>query len=310
MSYSVFMVTQTYKTHPMTNKLNPLFSFRAQRRKTDRSASALESLFFFSSSSDTCHVLLCTLPRDKSVSLLSSSRKDPTSPSQTCCQSGQSGQIRGQNGRSSQSETQHSEEISLKELFFSFSDNISDSKGCLRRLETSLVSTHDHSVPYRHPLSGTAINLNHDLLFTNLASKIRAVQPQPHLQPLHTLPGGDHQPHLQPGDQPHLQPGDLPHVQPRAHQPHLLLLSLISLRLLWSQWAGHPLCSISCPLIPQPGDKFPQDQDWTSGHGTGNGWIWMILFVSFNLPAHRCPFIYCDNIVACKSIVAGSCATR
>ena len=278
MSYSVFMVTQTYKTHPMTIKLNPLFSFRAQRRKTDRSASALESLFFFSSSSDTCHVLLCTLPRDKSVSLLSSSRKDPTSPSQTRSQSGQSGQIRGQNGRNSQSETQHLEEISLKELSFSFSDNISDSKGCLRRLETSLVSKHDHSVPYRHPLSGTAINLNHDLLFTTLASKIRAVQPQPHLQPLHTLPGGDHQPHLQPGDQPHLQPGDLPHVQPRAHQPHLLLLSLISLRLHWSQWAGHPLYRYVLSFFPKSqATRLPKistgpRMDWT--------WNWMV-------------FIYC-----------------
>ena len=191
MSYSVFMVTQTYKTHPMTNKLNPLFSFRAQRRKTDRSASALEFLLFFSSSSDTCHVLLCTLPRDKSVSLLSSSRKDPTSPSQTCCQSGQSGQIRGQNGRSSQSETQHSEEISLKELFFSFSDNISDSKGCLRRLkETSLVSTCGPSVPSSF-FSGAAFNSNLDQFL--LAFKLYADQPS---LPRHLLPP-DYQPQLQ-----------------------------------------------------------------------------------------------------------------
>ena len=72
MSYSVFMVTQTFKTHPMTYKLNLPFSFRAQRRKTDRSASALESSsspYFYSS--DTSYVPFCTLRRDMSLCCLS-----------------------------------------------------------------------------------------------------------------------------------------------------------------------------------------------------------------------------------------------
>ena len=103
----------------MPTKLNLLFLFRAQRRKTDRSASALESSSSpYPYSSDTFYVPLCTLRRDMSVSLLSvtSPGKDPTQPGQECQEQKQNqGQVQGQNDdQGGQNDDQGGQNISDK----------------------------------------------------------------------------------------------------------------------------------------------------------------------------------------------------
>ena len=61
----------------MSSKLTFSYLFRAQRRKTDRSASALILFLPLSFFSDKVYVPFCTLLRDMLVSTLSSFRKDP-----------------------------------------------------------------------------------------------------------------------------------------------------------------------------------------------------------------------------------------
>ena len=61
----------------MSSKLIFSYHFRAQRRKTDRSASALILFLPLSFFSDKVYVPFCTLLRDMLVSTLSSFRKDP-----------------------------------------------------------------------------------------------------------------------------------------------------------------------------------------------------------------------------------------
>ena len=61
----------------MSSKLTFFYHFRAQRRKTDRSASALILFLPLSFFLDKVYVPFCTLLRDMLVSTLSSFRKDP-----------------------------------------------------------------------------------------------------------------------------------------------------------------------------------------------------------------------------------------